>query len=79
MLNKTKYLEALAELEKKMDAREALYLMIDKMVLKTGEVPDRYKKDWEVWTGHERRIPWRMQPLVVMKIRTAARMMARRK
>lgn len=77
--NNEKFDNVFAELCDKMDARERFYLVLEKTVERTGKVPEQYRKDWEVWTGIERRRPWRTQPLVVARIKNAARIMARAK
>ena len=70
--------ETLTMLEKRMDARDEFYRQLELLVLKTGEVPERFKNDWNVWTGIEKRRPWRSQPFVVLRIRMAARIAARK-
>lgn len=73
-----KYEACLAQLEAKMDKREEFYLMLEKMVLKTGDVPERYNGDWKVWTEVEQRRPWRTQPFVVWRVKRAAKLMSRK-
>ena len=70
--------KTLTMLEKRMDARDEFYRQLELLVLKTGEVPERFKNDWNVWTGIEKRRPWRSQPFVVLRIRMAARIAARK-
>ena len=70
--------ETLTMLEKRMDARDEFYRELELLVLKTGEVPERFKNDWNVWTGIEKRRPWSSQPFVVLRIRMAARIAARK-
>jgi hypothetical protein len=73
-----KRFEILTMLEKRMDARDEFYRQLELLVLKTREVPERFKNDWHVWTGIEKRRPWRSQPFVVLRIRMAARIAARK-
>ena len=70
--------EILSKLEEVMDARDRFYHQLELLVLKTSTVPDQYKNDWNVWTGIEKRRPWRSQPFVVLRIRMAARIAARK-
>ena len=62
----------------KMDKREAFYQALEDYVIKNkGNVPPQYAEDWRVWTSVEHRRSWRSRPVVIARLKRAAKKMAK--
>jgi hypothetical protein len=59
------------------DRREVFYHNLQEFVTKKGYVPKKYEEDWRVWTSVEHRRTWRSRPLIINKLKKAAKMMAK--
>jgi hypothetical protein len=62
----------------RMDKREAFYHALEDHAIKhNGEIPKAYQEDWRIWTEVEHRRSWRTRPMLVARLKKAAKMMAK--
>jgi hypothetical protein len=62
----------------KMDKREAFYHALEDHAVKhNGEIPKAYQEDWKIWTEVEHRRSWRTRPMLIARLKKAAKKMAK--